>query len=74
MDSLAWDVKLLKVNGRFNSAVGLIAACREAEVHIVSFLVLLKKHRVLLVFLCYLLIKLFLTDILPKVLHISIEP
>ena len=44
-----WDVQLLKVNGRFNSAVGLIAACREAEVHIV-FLVLLKKiiRRVLL--------------------------
>ena len=39
-----WDVQLLKVNGRFNSAVGLIAACREAEVHIVFFLVVSKKN------------------------------
>ena len=26
-----------QVNGRFNSAVGLIAACREAEVGLVGF-------------------------------------
>ena len=35
--SFGWNVQLLKVNGRFNSAVGLIAACREAEVPIVFF-------------------------------------